>query len=167
VALNGTTAATFIVTDWVTVTKFYLGLSAGGVTTATGNVTLHQTSGAGTELARITPGRAYARYARVHLFPTPTVAVTYHADVLLHIEDMTQKGDEPYLPEDFQWLLISGACLKEYQKREKPQQYQLELAAWKRGISDLKGFVQAGTGIATHRGPRRFSQLGPYYPVGS
>jgi len=171
VALNGTTAVQVGsgVSDWVTITKFYLTLPTNGAaTTAIGNVTLTQTSGVGTELSRITPGTGVARYTRLHLFPTPTGANTYYADVIMHIEDMTQKGDEPYLPEDFHWLLSCGAMKKEYQKREKPVQYSIEKERWKQGISDLKAFVRQTTGVAASgRGPRRFSQLGPYYPVGS
>ena len=169
VAMNGVTAVSLgaPITTWIAVTKFYLATTTVGVqTTAVGNVTLHSVSGAGTELSRIPIGKAYPRYSRIQLFPTPSAALTYHADVEIHIEDMTQATDESYMPEDFSWLLTSGAILKEYQRLEKTAQYDREKATFRSGLLDLKLFVSRQQEPG-EMGPRRFSQLGPYFPVGS
>ena len=169
VALNGTTAVQVgSLATWTAITKFYLSLTAGGTVTATGNIKLMQTSGAGTQLAQIPPGYDYARYLRLHLYPVPTQINNYTADVELHIEDMVQLGDEPYLPEDFHWLLESGALVKEYQYKENLQLESAELARWRNGLADLRMYLVRRTGAAhdTTRG-RRWSQLGGNFPVGS
>lgn len=169
VALNGVTAVSLSATiaDWIAVTKFYIALGAGGATTAAGNILLTQTSGLGTELARITPGRSYGRYTRIMLYPVPTAAQTYYADVELHIEDMAIAGDEPYLPEDYSWLLVSGALMKEYQRRQWPVQYAEEKARYKDGLGQLKLFIMSDSGTRAVRDRMGYSQLGSWYPPGS
>lgn len=162
VVMTGVVGVAFPGADWIAVTKFYISAVAVGV------VTLRQTSGVGTELARIPLGRAFSRYSKVQLWPTPTAVVTYHADVLLHIQDMVNAGDEPYLPEDFHWLIVCGALEKEYTKREKPALFAIEHSRWKAGIGDLKVFARQSTGIA--QGPNRkgrWSQLGPWFESGT
>lgn len=172
VAMNGITPASLgtLTATWVAVTKFYIAPASGtSLLTAAGNVTITQGSG-GTELGRIPPGRAFARYTRIHLHPTPSQVNTYYADVELHIEDMSSLADEPYLPEDFHWMLTCGALKKEYQRKEKPISYGIEDARWKKGISDLKLFIRRNPGVAlglNRRYRMRFSQLGPNYPVGT
>lgn len=166
VAMNGLTAvAVDTSTAWEHITKFYV--SSG----AAGNITLRQTSGVGTELARITLGRTYARYTLLYLCPTPASAITYYCDCELHIEDMTAPKDEPYLPEDFHWLLESGALRREYEKREKGTQWKIEEDRYRQGLADLKLWVNrtGGVSIGGQRTgvPRRFSQLGSNYPPGS
>lgn len=168
VNLNGVTAASFSasITTWIAITKFYLSLAAGGSTSAVGNVTINQGSGAGTELARITPGRSYARYTRIQLYPTPTAANTYYADCELHVEEMANGGDEPLLPEEFHWLLSCGALMKEYQRRQWSVQFNEEAGRFNRGVGDLLIAVNRRT-AGLSEAPRRFSQLGPYFPPGS
>src|SRR5260221_8494845 len=118
--MNGLTAVSFGATlTWLQITKFYIQLGTGATTTAVGNVTLNSVSGLGAELSRITAGHSYARYSRLHLHPTPTQVNTYYADVVLHVEDLANADDEPFLPEDFHYLLKVGAKRKEYDKREK------------------------------------------------
>lgn len=168
--LNGTTAVQVgSLATWTNITKFYVNLTAGGSTSATGNITLNQTSGSGTELARIAPGYSYARYVRIHLYPTPTQINTYYADVELHTEDMSQAGDEPLLPEDFHWLLVSGGLMKEYRYREQLALEQMELGLYRNGMADLRMYLvrRSGVALGDTRRPRRFSQLGPYFPPGS
>jgi hypothetical protein len=167
--LNGVTGVSFGATiiDWIAVTKFYLGLSAGGLTTAAGRVTLRQTSGAGTELARIPIGRAYARYTRIQLWPSPTTALTYSADVERHVEDMVQPSDEPLVPEDFSHLLVDYAMTLEYQRQGKVSLLAGATAKYLDGVNELIAFVNRTTGAANGARERRFSQLGSYFPVGS
>lgn len=167
VAMNGLTAVNVDLNcaTWVYVTKFYASGSAAGT------ISLHQTSGVGTELARITKGRSYARYTCVHLSPTPSTALTYYCDVNLHVEDMSNVNDEPMIPEDFHWMMECGAMKREYLRRGKMAELQVEQSNWKMGLSDLTGFVRSMGGVknngqrSTHM--TRGSQLGSNFPAGS
>jgi hypothetical protein len=91
--------------------------------------------------------------------------------VELHVADMTIASDEPLIPEDFHWLVESGALIREYQKREKVALIQLEQQKVTRGISDMRAFVRQTSGAtANSRRPTRFTtlqQTGVYYPPGS
>lgn len=169
VALNGVTAVSFgaTITDWIEVQKFYIALTAGGETTAAGSVTLNQTSGAGTELARIPIGRAYPRYSVIQLYPFPSAIVPYFADVELHVEDMAQATDEPLIPEDYHELMVIGPLMREYQRRRWPVEYAEAKAEWKDLWGDLCVYASRPGAPAAVRGMSRFSQLGPYYPAGS
>lgn len=167
IAMNGLTPVQLdsTVTDWLHITKFYL---SGG---ATGNVTLRQASGVGTELARIPAAHTYARYTQIHLSPVPSSAITYYVDGEVHLEDMIGPKDEPLLPEDYHDILISGALIKEYTKREKATLLSVERTTYKERMADLTAFVKRAQGIA--RGGQRgngssgFSQLGPMFPAGA
>lgn len=151
VALNGVTAASLgaTITTWIRVTKCYLALTTGGTpTTAAGNVTLHQDSGAGTELARITIGRSRARYTLLHMYPTPSASQTYYADVDLHIEDMSTLADESYVPEDFQWVLVAGAAEKEWRRRGKIVEAGEEGKRYRAGKTAMRLFLRRTGGVA-------------------
>lgn len=167
VALNGVTAVNIDAncTTWVAVTKFYLSGSAAG------NVTLHQTSGVGTELALISKGRSYPRYTQIHLSPTPSAAATYYCDVELHIEDMVNVTDEPLIPEDYHRLLESGALKREFLRRKDMAELSVEQATWRDTLADLQVWVRARGGVSTggQRGSsgRQFSQLGSMFQSGS
>jgi hypothetical protein len=139
VTMTGVTAVALPGTDWVDITKLYLSAAA------VGTVTFHQSTGVGTELARITIGRQIARYTRIQLYGTPTQALTYYADVDRHIDDFVNGGDEPYLPEDYHWLIPVGIRMKEYRKREKWEAVTLEKALWRDGVSSLKAFCRSVT----------------------
>lgn len=167
VALNGVTLATFSTLAGIIVTKFYIGLTAGGPTTATGNVTLFQGGAGSTALATIAAGRSFTRYTRLQLWPTPSAAVTYYADVELHIDEMVNGGDEPYLPEDFHWLLGSGAMMKEYQRKGDQIAYAMEKSMYKSGLGDLKLWVARAQSSSSNVVPSRHSMLGPNFPAGS
>lgn len=169
VAMNGTTAVSLgaTITSWTDVTKFYLAPSSGTtLVTAAGNVTLHEDSGAGTELARITIGRAFPRYTLLHLYPTPATAQTYYADVDLHIEDMSSLADEPLLPEDFHWILVEGALEMEFVRLGRTEDARDRRSVIKGGVSDMKLFLRRKGGNPMPR-DMRFSQLGSYYEPGT
>lgn len=167
VSMNGLTAVNVdaTITTWEHITKFYISGAAAG------NVTLRQTSGVGTELSRIVKGRSYPRYTLVHLSPTPTSAYTYYCDVELHVEDMNNVNDEPLVPEDFHWLLESGALKREFMKRGNMGDYQIEQGNWRGGLADLGGMLRRRGGVSTggqrSSTGRQFSQLGSMYPAGS
>lgn len=168
IAMNGTTGVSLdtTITDWLQIQKWFLSAQAKGT------VTLRMTSGAGTTLGTITPGRSSARYTQLHLSPTPSSALTYHVDCEVHVENLLAPNDEPLLPEDFHDLLVLGALMKEYHKRKNyPAVQAIEGMAggWTERWNDLQAFVRRSQGIA--RGPNRknqgFSQLGPMFPAGS
>lgn len=166
--MNGVTAVDIVVDATGGVTKFYVTLAAGGLTTSVGNIKLYQAiGGVGTQISVIPPGQSYARYSRIQLFPTPSAAVTYHADVELHIEDMAEANDEPYLPEDFAYLLGSGAMMKEYQRKGDQIAYAIEKAMFKSGLGDLKLWVARASAASADPTPARHSMLGPNFPAGS
>lgn len=144
-AMNGTTAVDVsgIGLTWLRLSKFYLAPSSGStLVTAAGTVTLHEDSGSGTEIARIAIGKRSARYTRLNLAPVPASVMTYYADVELHIDDMSSLADEPYLPEDFHWLLVAGALEKEWRRKGKTIDATEEARRLKRGIQDLKLFLR-------------------------
>lgn len=159
--MNGVTAASMdsSITSWLNITGFNISALAKGV------VTLHEDSGTGAELARIAIGRSSARYTRIILYPTPSAAVTYHADVELLISALLCSNDEPVIPDDFQWLLPCGAMMREYAKREKHTNYAEEKARWRSGIGDLRMHLQRKSGVGD--GAPRHSSLGSYYPAGT
>lgn len=148
------------ITDWIAVTKFFLTASAAG------HATLTQGSG-GTELARISPGRSYARYTRLSIYPTPTSALTLYADGESRVVDMIDSYDEPLIPEDFHWLLVCGALKKEYLRKERFPQYDREDGRWRKGINDLRADMNTPSGPARSARSQAFSQLGPDFPAGS
>lgn len=167
VAMTGVVAVNVDIncSTWLYVTKFYVSGAAAG------NVTLHQTSGVGTELSRIVKGRSYPRYTIVHLSGTPSSVYLYYVDVDLHIEPMVNVNDEPLLPEDFHWLLECGAMKREYQRREKMQEFGVEQSTWKTGLADLADYIRARPGVSAggqRSGNRRTTnQLGPWFPAGA
>lgn len=168
--MNGIGAAvSFGPTDWIEIQKFYLSLTAGGPTTASGLVQLKQTSSAGILTSVIPAGRQYARFTTIQLYPQPTAAVTYTADVELHVEDMALAGDEPLVPEDYHDLLVIGSLMKEYSRREKPIQYAEEKANWKERMAVLRSYVGKLSGSETRRTSVQapYSQLGANFPAGS
>jgi hypothetical protein len=167
--LNGVTAVSFgaSITTWIEVTKFYVILTAGGETSAAGNLTLLEDSGIGTELARIHISQDYARYRRIALAICPSSAVTYTVDFERDIPDMSQAGDEPVIPPRFHRLLATGARMKEYEKQDDQARYLGARAEWVYGLKKLKYFVYSqAVGSPNLRGSsqaRRPSRLGGWF----
>lgn len=161
VTMTGTTAVAFTTTDWIDIQKFYL------ASPAQGTVQLLEDSGSGNVLSTIPKGRQMARYTLLHLYGTPSSSLTFYCDVERHIEDMANAGDEPYLPEDYHWLLMTGARMMEYEKRKDWSAYGNMRTEWNNGIGELKSWVRTRTDDGKTPYPSRFSQLGPYYPAGS
>jgi len=113
VAMTGVTAVQIgALADWIEITKFYISSAA------VGSVTLHEDSGAGTELAQISIGRYRPYYFVVLLWPTPADVLTYTFDFTREILDMVQDTDEPYLPTDYHDLLSIGGRIDEYEKMD-------------------------------------------------
>jgi hypothetical protein len=144
VVMNGVTAVNIssTISTWIHVLKFYVSSQAAG------NISLHETSGVGTELGRIQTGRSYPRYTQVYLTGIPAAAQTYYCDVELHVEDMVNSTDEPLIPEDFHYLLISSALKRYYLKRRDFDSLRAETATWAQGFGNLATFVRRRAGVA-------------------
>lgn len=166
--LTGTTAVNLAggISDWVRITKVYLG------TAAVGSLTIHEDSGAGTELARIGIGQTQQRYSTFLLYPTPASAITYSVDCTLSITDLAQNNDEPRIPPDFHDLIIAGAMVREYEKTDdtrltvSQQRYQSrlrDLLYWMHETST----GSSRTGVRGSRTGVRGSTLGPWFPAGT
>jgi hypothetical protein len=157
--LTGTTAAVLLNVE--AVEDFYLSAAA------TGTVTLHQASGAGTELASITPGQLRPRYFAFYLWPTPSAAVTYYVDYRREITDMVNDTDEPPLPLDFHSMLVDYARMREYEKTADDR-YGVAQQAFMRALSQLKQAQWTGDELPVVGGSRAGrSRLGGQYPADS
>ena len=166
VTLTGATAVTLSasITNFIVITKCYLSAAAAGI------VTLHEDSGAGTELARIAIGDVRAQFTVFQLYNTPSAAITYTCDVLRSIPDMSNDTDEPLIPEDFHDLILDKAERKELRKADDPNRIKVLDADILRGERELKSFVinhpdwKPSWDDAM---PPQVSTLGAYYPAGT
>lgn len=161
IAMNGVTAVGFTPTDILIVNKFYMSAAAAG------DVTLHEDSGSGTELACIPIGRQSSRYSLLHLHPIPSAVVTYHVDAEVIILDMADAADEPLFPEDFHYIITAKVRYWEYEKREKPALMKEARGEWRNGISELIAHVNKHQGMTDQREDAQRSQLGPWFPAGT
>jgi hypothetical protein len=157
VAMTGTSSiALNTTTTWLQITKFYLSAAA------VGNVSLKDSGG--NVLGIISAGHSYARYTRLHMYPTSTAVLALTADVELRIEDMVNTGDEPIIPEDFHDVLVDGAIARDLRRRGKMQDYGAVEGARRKRVAELQVWCNKKTGTAhPERLPRRFSQLGPWF----
>ena len=134
-------------------------------TAAVGTITVHEDSGSGTELARITIGATAPRYQSILLYLTPSSVVTYSADADFEIADMSVAGDVPYLPPDFHYLLVFGAMLDELMKSDDPRRYDRVDREYREGVNKLKWFLASSQSL-DGPSPNR-SNLGAWYPAGT
>lgn len=112
--------------------------------------------------------RASAYYMLLHLFPVPSAVLTLYADVELHVQDLANDTDEPLLPEDFHDVLLNGALMREYKTREKITMYKVEWNEFNQRIAEMRTFLNRPSGaVFNDNRPRRFSQLGGWFPAGS
>jgi hypothetical protein len=160
VALTGTTRVQLgTLTDHIEVDKFYVS------TAAVGAISLYDAVNAGTELARIPIGGTYARYLGIQLYPTPASAITYYVDYLRTIADMVNGTDEPLLPDDFHWVLLEGALMKEWTKLDDARRTVSE-RDYTKGMSALKYFMNCPADFLPSRKDRvtERSRFGAWYP---
>lgn len=162
ITMTGVTAKSFstTITDLIEITKLYLSVAA------VGTVTVHSVSGAGVELARIPIGQTFARYLGIQLWPTPSDVTTYHIDYVRVIPDLIVATDEPLLPADFHDLLVEGALLKEWTKKDDTRR-QAAQADYEAGLRDLRSWVLSNpdTVASLRRTHHSWSNLGPSYPA--
>jgi hypothetical protein len=167
VNLNGVTAVTTTRNTILSVTRFTMS-SAAALSSATGIISMFENGTGSNLLSRIFAGRSSARYTRIQLYPTPTIANTYFADVDLRIEDMSALYDEPYVHEDFHWILASYALMREFRRRRWDADYEAERALFTSGLRDLKVRLAQMTGaVNADQRRQRLSQLGPFFPAGT
>lgn len=161
ISLNGLTPVNLDANaTWQNLTKFYLSSPSAG------DVSLKDSGG--NVLAVIAAGRKFARYSKLLLGPTPSSVITLTADGELHIEDMINAADEPYIPEDFHDLFELGALMKEYSSRDKGQQYSALKGEYVVRTAELRTWLRRPTGVSWRaQRAARFSQLGPWFPAGS
>jgi hypothetical protein len=165
VTVTGTTRVQVgTLTDHIEVVKFYSDL------VAVGDLSLYTAAAAGTLLAQIPIGKLYARYLGIQLSPTPSGAITYYVDYVRTIPEMVNPTDEPLLPDDFHWLLVEGALMKEWTKRDDDRRVAAE-REWLKGLAALKYFVRTLADDLSVSGqdrePRPRSRFGSQYPAGS
>lgn len=113
VTLTGTTAVTLSasITDVIDIVDVHLDAVATGV------VTLHAVSGAGTELSRIQIGQTFQRFFMFALAPTPPSVITYTLDGIADVVDMTRDTDEPFPQPDFHDIIVMGSVHDEWLHR--------------------------------------------------
>lgn len=147
-------------TDHIEVVKFYT--SAVGV----GDLKLYDAAVAGNLLATIPIGSTYARVLQIQLYPTPSAAITYYVDYVRTIPDLVNATDEPLVPEDFQYLLIEGALMKEWAKRDDDRRSGAE-RAYREGLAALKYFVTCPPDFLPSRqgGLSTLSRFGAFFPA--
>lgn len=166
VTMTGTTAVSLSasITDWIEVTDFYLSANA------VGTVTLHEDSGAGTELARITIGQKRPRYTGFYLWPTPAAVVSYLVDYRREIADLVNSTDEPPLPTDYHRILVDYALWRELTGQEADGRAIAAMTRYRHGLNRLKFATQTTVGeIPTLGRARRVghSRIGAFYPADS
>lgn len=162
-ALNGLTRVQFGAiatrTDHIDVTRFYIGAAA------VGYISLYDAAAAGNELARIEPGKTFARYQAVEWHPIQTADVTEYVDYTRNIVDLVNQFDEPLIPEDFHRVVVFGARMKECLFINDAR-YGAMASEYAQGKRDLMNFVMDnGDRIASLRPtPVEYSPFGAFYP---
>jgi hypothetical protein len=165
VTLTGATAVDLsaATSTWIRVDKCYLSAVPAGV------VTLHEDSGAGTELARIAIGQTGTDYAGLSLWCTPSSVITYSVDITRAVTDLAQGTDLPVLPEDFHDVLLLGALADEYQHLDD-QRYTVAASEYRERVGQMRYWLaETATGrpFGLSRGWQRPSSLGSWYPSGT
>jgi len=164
VTITGTTAVTLssAITSFIEITDFYLSAAA------VGTVTLHEDSGLGTELARVTIGATRPRYYGFYLWPTPSAAVTYSVDYRRELVDLVNNTDEPPLPTDIHPALVAYAVAREKEKTGDTNGSLQAMARYQKFLKHLKYQTQTlsdeipvlGRGAMVGR-----SRLGAWFPA--
>lgn len=160
VTMTGTTAVSFG-NSFDDVSDVYLTEPARGV------VTIHETSGSGTELARIGIGQQRGRYLGFYLFPTPSDAITYYIEGRKKTSDLVQDQDEPPWDDEFHWVLSAYARMRQYEKTDDGR-YTAAKADWEAGKEQLRKHLLFPPGYRPVAGviEDRGSNLGSWYPSG-
>ncbi|HZD62855.1 MAG TPA: hypothetical protein VE200_08680 [Xanthobacteraceae bacterium] len=166
-ALSGTTRVQLGTrTDHVVVTQFSLSAPA------VGYVTLHGHSNASNrEMATIEPGRTTTNYHLIALWPTPAADTAYALDYTRHISDLVAPTDEPSIPYDFHYLLVTMACRREFTFQDDKVRYAMMVAEEQEGMQALRAFVLYPPDYRVRNNDPEVddywgSNLGPDFPAG-
>jgi hypothetical protein len=163
-ALNGVTRVPVgTVTDLVDVQ----GISVTSAAPTAGTITFSDAAVAGNVIAQIAPGRTAPRYFRVQLYPIPDAGQPYSVDGQMHVPDLDDAEDVPLLPPDFHSLLVTGALIHEYKRKDDQARIVTLLPDWQVGIARLKHAISAtATDIPVKGQPvaQRFSRFGAWTP---
>jgi len=135
----------------------------------TGDVTLTEDAGGGTELAFIPAGDTNIAHWHILLYPVPASAVTLTLDCTRRLTNLSRDGDEPALPRDFHDLLSYAAQCDEWRRKgelERAAIVRTEFEARKKDLVawtwNLPGYFPGGQ--SQNGSP---SRLGPWFPSGS
>jgi hypothetical protein len=163
VTLTGTTAVTVSssLTAALRIDKFYLSAAC------VGTVTIHEDSGAGTELGRITIGKTNTPYFSITLYPTPSGVNDYLIDGTRAITDFDQETDIPLIPEDFHDVMILGPLADEYQ-HVKDERYAVARDEYTSRVNELIYWLSecaVGQPWNLSQSWQRPSQLGSWFPA--
>jgi hypothetical protein len=164
VTLTGATAVTLsaALATFIEVEDFYVSAAC------TGTVTLHEDSGAGAELARITIGAKRPRYYGFYLWPTPAAVVSYLVDYRRELVDLVNAADEPPLPTDFHALLVDYGVLREFEMKDDLQRVVVAKQRFEKRLARLKYQTQWAADELPVMGRGRVlghSRLGGFYPA--
>lgn len=134
-----------------------------------GVVSIYDAAVGGNELLRLQPGQTSAQYQHFRLFPTPSAAVDYQADVCLALTELVNANDIPLLPPDFHDMLPLYARIREYQlagadarlpyAQQEMATRSLDLVSYvdfPKDYQPIVGSANAGIGV---------NNLGPWYPA--
>jgi hypothetical protein len=135
---------------------------------AVGTITVHEDSGSGTELARITIGQKRPRYYGFYLWPTPSGAIDYLVDYRRELLDLVQVTDEPPLPLDYHHMLMAYAVAREYEVKGDTARVVIALKRFTDTLNRLKYETQTNAQelpVSNHRRLIGHSRLGGMFPA--
>jgi hypothetical protein len=162
VTLTGATAVSLntLITDVVQVLDLYLSQAASGT------VTLHEDSGAGVEIGRITIGRTTAARAQLALFPTPSDVRTFTVEGERDTTELINPNDEPILPVRFHPMIGIGIRKREFEFRGNQDRWMMADNEWQAWRGALRRFLDPTHGIIVPGGQRiGWSPLGSTFPA--
>lgn len=105
----------------------------------------------------------------LYLWPTPSAAITYTADITSVLTILSADGDVPILPGDFHDLLFLGALIDEYRHLDDPrvQVVQGQFGDRERQFKLWMHETDAGSTCVSNDGSVLPSRLGAWFPAGS
>jgi hypothetical protein len=130
-----------------------------------GTLTIHEDSGAGTELGRINIGNLREYRWVVALAPTPSGVNSYIVEAERQMTDLVQPSDEPVLPPRFHGLLLHGLRRKEYEFKDDQTRYLQADKDYQHLLGLLRAsLVGSGSMVPGSRVSER-SRLGAWFPA--
>jgi hypothetical protein len=164
VTMTGVTAVSLnvAITTFIELMDFYLSAPA------VGTVTLHEDSGVGTELARITTGKTRPVYFGFYLWPTPAAVVTYYVDYRRDLIPLAANTSVPPWPTDFHELLVAYADWREFTFKGDVEQAAVAQGRYQQWLGRLKYSTQVQSDDLIVMGRRKrigHSRLGSYFPA--